>query len=85
MSIMANRYEKGILNKLQREMSRREAEDALYEIRESLYNNCYEMIGPVYYLDDHGNVQHDLPDQKELLQAYWSGDYSKFKNVRKEA
>ena len=78
MSIRANGYEKNLINKLQRSMAKKEAENAIYEIREELYEDCYHMISPIRYSDNYGNLHDKYPDPNALIKAYRSGDYSKF-------
>ena len=79
MSIMMNNYEKNLMNKLQRDMSKKEAEEAIQEIRFGLYRNYYRKISPIIYTDNNGNTTESYPNIKELIDAYYSDDYSKFK------
>ena len=77
MTIM-NHYERNLVEKLQCSMSKREAQDALMEIREGLYGDCYEMIRPLHFCDNHGKVHHDYPRIKDLIEAYYSDNFERF-------
>ena len=79
MSIMINGYERNLMNKLQMRMSKREAEEAIYEIREVLYDDIYHMISPVHYIDENGKLHNDFPNPNALVEAYWTGDYSQLR------
>ena len=57
---------------------KREAEEAIYEIREGLYDDCYKMITPIHYIDEDGNQHDEFPNTNALIEAYWIGDYSSF-------
>ena len=79
MSIMINGYERNLMNKLQMRMSKREAEEAIYEIREVLYDDIYHMITPIHDIDENGNSHNEFPNPNSLIKAYWTGDYSQFR------
>ena len=78
MSVNANAYERKLLSCLQQDLSKREAEQALYEIRASLYGSPYTMIRPIHLVDDRGHEQDKYPDVWVLINAYETGDYSSF-------
>ena len=79
MSIMVNGYERNLMNKLQMRMSKREAEEAIYEIRVALYDDIYHMITPIHVIDENGNSHNEFPNPNSLIKAYWTGDYSQFR------
>ena len=79
MSIRVNNYEKNIINKLQMTMTKKEAEEVIYEIREELYDDIYHMISPIHYIDENGKLHNDFPNPNALIEAYWTGDYSQFR------
>ena len=79
MSIYINSFEKNLMDKLQRDMSKKDAEEAIMDIRFGLYRYYYHIISTVHYCDEKGNVENKYPTTKELIGAYYSDDYSKFR------
>lgn len=79
MSIRMNSYEKNLAYTLQRAMSKREAEEAILEIRYELYQDRYKEISPML-LHTPGGIKKIYPDKRSLLNAYYSGDFSEFLN-----
>lgn len=75
MSIRCNQYERNLVNRLQRNMSKREAENALYEIRLNLYNDEYQEISQEITYDNYGHSKFNYPPVKALLWAYYNGNY----------
>lgn len=79
MSIKMNGYEQGLMTLLQLGLSKRKAEEAVLEIRYNLYQNCYKRVTPIL-LKTSGGLKKVWPDKKELINAYYKGDFSKFVN-----
>ena len=79
MSIKMNGYEQGLMTLLQLGLSRRKAEEAVLEIRYNLYQDCYNRVTPIL-LKTPGGLKKVWPDKKELINAYYKGDFSKFVN-----
>lgn len=75
MSVRMNGYEQNLKNKLQRDLTRREAENAILEIREALYGDSYTQIHPIYIGHDNDTVSKRWPSVNALVNAYYSGDY----------
>ena len=66
MSIMINGYERNLMNKLQTRMSKKEAEEAIQEMRDALYDDIYHMISPIHVIDENGNLcSNDTPVSTE--------------------
>jgi len=68
-----NSYERSLMNRLQRQMSKTEAENAISEIREALYGDPYTVI--------HGNPE--FPEMKALIWAYFNNGWDKLSCVEK--
>ena len=79
MSIKMNGYEQGLMTLLQLGLSKREAEEAVLKIRYNLYHDCYKRVTPIL-LKTPGGLKKMWPDKKELINAYYKGDFSKFVN-----
>lgn len=79
MLIKMNGYEQGLMSLLQLGLSKRKAEEAVLEIRYNLYQNCYKRITPILLKTSEG-LKKAWPDKKELINAYYKGDFSKFIN-----
>lgn len=79
MSVMMNGFEKHLCGKLQAWMTKREAQNAVLEIREGLYDDCCTMIGPVHIIEPNGEMHEDFPDIGELINAYYTGDYDRWR------
>ena len=79
MSIKMNGYEQGLMTLLQLGLSKRKAEEAVLEIRYNLYQNRYKRITPILLKTTEG-LKNVWPDKKELINAYYKGDFSKFVN-----
>lgn len=80
MSIIMNNYEKNLMNKLQKDMSKKDAEDAIIDIRFGIYKDYYHKISPIHYCDNHGNIiKESYPNPNDLISAYYSDDYSDFR------
>ena len=75
MSIFMNGYERNLANQFQRNMSRRESEDAVMEIREILYGDAYEQIHPNHVVCDDGSITEEFPPVKALLWAYYNDNF----------
>ena len=79
MSTKMNGYEQGLMTLLQLGLSKREAEEAVLKIRYNLYHDCYKRVTPIL-LKTSGGLKKVWPDKKELINAYYKGDFSKFVN-----
>ena len=79
MSTKMNGYEQGLMTLLQLGLSKREAEEAVLKIRYNLYHDCYKRVTPIL-LKTPGGLKKVWPDKKELINAYYKGDFSKFVN-----
>lgn len=79
MSILMNNFERNLKNVLQREMSQKEAEEAIQEIRFGIYGNYYHKIQPVIYKDKNDNEKVKYPNINTIIKAYYSDDYSGLK------
>ena len=77
MSIMANSYERQLLNALQNHMSKREAESALYDIRYEMYGDSYISIRPEKVVDNKGNISEKYPTIKSIVWAYFNDGFEK--------
>ena len=79
MSIKMNGYEQGLMTLLQLGLSKRKAEEAVLEIRYNLYQDCYKRVTPILLKTPRG-LKKVWPDKKELINAYYKGNFSKFVN-----
>lgn len=70
--------ERQVANKLQRYLTKREAEDAIYDIRQSLYGDIDEEIRPMHIVTKSGRIIDDYPSIGKLIYAYEHDDYSAF-------
>lgn len=77
MSIYLNNFEITLRDILQREMSRSDAEEAIQEIRFGIYGDFYHKISPTVHVDKNGNEYEKYPNMNDILNAYYSDDYSK--------
>ena len=75
--MIMNGYERNIANRLQRQMSKREAEQAICDIREGLYGDPYEQIHPTHKVDRYGKMEEEWPEQRYVVWAYFHDDYSR--------
>lgn len=69
MSIMMNNYERCLVNYLQKDMSKKDAENALYEIRENLYGDRYSQIKKRVCIYPEGS-DNRYPNIDKLVDAY---------------
>ena len=76
--MMMNRFERQLVNRLQMQMSKREAEEALYEIREALGEDCYEQIRPQIVVGVNGNTTKEYPPIKKIIWAYFNNRFDVF-------
>lgn len=72
MSMMMNGYERQIVNRLQMQMTKKEAEDALREIREALGDDCYDQIRPRLVVGQNGEISKEYPPIKKIIWAYFN-------------
>lgn len=79
MSIYLNNFERTLRDILQREMSINDAEEAIQEIRFGIYGDFYHKISPTVHVDKNGNEYEKYPNMNDILNAYYSDDYSKVK------
>lgn len=77
MSIRVNHYEQQLMNALQRQMSKREAENALLEIRASMYGDSYTQIHPTHRVNERGQTRDDYPTIKSIVWAYYNDGFEK--------
>lgn len=75
MSVNCNSYEKNLMSRLQRDMSKRQAEQALRDIRYELYGDSYEQIRKNTTISGDCSESR-YPDINKLMKAYYNGDYS---------
>lgn len=79
MSVRVNNYEKNIVDGLRRNgLSKREAEEAIYEIREGLGYDMYEQIRPEHVVNERGKITHDYPPIKKIIWAYFNDRWDVF-------
>ncbi len=78
MSLRTNNYEQSVINRLQRDMSKRDAEEALMEIREGLYGDPYSQISPINSVSN-GNITREYPELRYIIWAYYNNNYNKLK------
>ena len=78
MSLRTNNYEQSIINRLQRDMSKRDAEEALMEIREELYGDPYSQISPINFVSN-GSIIREYPELRYVIWAYYNNNYNKLK------
>ena len=76
-----NAFERQLVNRLQMQMSKREAEDALREIREALYDDIYHEIKPQYMAQQDGSVKKEYPPIKKIVWAYFNDRLDVLKNA----
>lgn len=78
MSVRMNNYEKNIVEGLRRNgLSKRAAEDAIYAIREGLYNDMYEQIRPDHIVEN-GKTKRVYPPIKKIIWAYFNDRWDVF-------
>jgi hypothetical protein len=58
-------------------MSKREAEEALRDIRYGMYGDEDEQIHPTIVIDSYGHKEKRWPEQRFIIWAYFHDDYSR--------
>lgn len=79
--MMMNGFERQVVNRLQMQMSKREAENALYEIREALGEDCYDQIRPQNIVGANGKITREYPPIKKIIWAYFNDRFDVFENA----
>ena len=78
MSVRMNGYERRLVEALRNHLSKRDAEEAIYEIREGLYGDMYEQIRPEHVADERGKITHSYPPIKKIIWAYFNDRWDVF-------
>ncbi len=78
---MMNEFERQVVNRLRMQMSKRDAENALYEIREALGEDCYDQIRPQLIAGANGKVTKEYPPIKKIIWAYFNDRFDVFENA----
>ena len=77
MSVRMNNYERRVVDALRNHLSKREAEEAIYDIREGLYNDMYEQIRPDHIVEN-GKIKRVYPPIKKIIWAYFNDRWDVF-------